>query len=1774
MGFFETLKHKSAAKKAGLTYEQYLEFLAMAAEKGYSLDDYRMHLKAVECNMTDEQYREYVRDFSTLRPEEYLHFYKARSEGLSVKAYDVYLAEYQQFMSAVQYGDYLKVGESDMSIEEYIAYLKNHPQSNADALELYITTQKAQKLNMSVSQYREYIAKYCASLSAEQYLMFCDARSIGLSLEQFLEYWRSYRDQYTLGRYYQYCQAQKENLSLDQYDEWKKDYSSLSAARFRNLLEARKQNMTLEAYEELQSARQLGLTVEEYREKKLADSLGIRVENLPFYRACKESQEKGKNFVVVSSLDEVKVANKLQVKKIILIAEQFKRLPYRAFAGCHSFKEIVLPWGIQEIGQYAFASCTALETITIPGSVKSLPRGVFDGCRSLRIIELLSGIEKVDITGWAELPSLKTVASAGSIREFVIDKSRNYHKFSRNHWNNVWRRYDYHFDQSRDYGEESVMLNRVRNSVEILELEDERSIWSLENFPRLKVLILNTKNFEQFGLDHINNCPQLHTIIINGADQTDYYTKSGSLRKRVEYKKELYVSAEGILNQLKFLIVKSDLLRISGGMTRGADGTYRDNVYSHLSWLHVPSETESISIKAPNLSEIGVSNSCYVGYDSVKRLLINEYISKDSDVLMALAVDTPVYETSFAGTKKDTGKKREKLLVYRLDNTYSNGKYLECKDLVVYEGVIRIPKEFFAHGKFEKVSLPLSLQTIESSAFGWCESLKHIELQKVPDKIADDAFYNCNAVEKFTGVSLLEAKMRMNLPHLSLQKLNDIDFTYFSSVIPKSLFAGCAITELVIPAKIKTIEKRAFADIKTLTSITFSGTMKMIAANAFEGCTAVTEVIWKKPGLFKLAGAIGFPNVEKIVLPKGTQTIPESCFANWGLCEIVIPESVTVIENRAFANCKNLKSIVFQGRPEQIAEDAFEGCTNVETIEWGDCRHFCIAGKTGFPKVKEIILPKGTKTIPEACFANWGLCEIVIPESVTIIESRAFANCKNLKSVVFQGNPDQIAEDAFEGCTAVETIEWGSCTHFHISGKTGFPNITQMVIPNGATDIPENCFKNWGIQNIAIPQTVASIGKKAFEGCPISTINGENGVLRLTETCQIASNAFSKCTFQTVIFDLEEPDKLVMIAKFVGATEIVVRDTIGIDSFNQILSISDITSVSCIKTDEPVFVSMDEIQDIPATLQSLELPRSIGKLNFSIFDGCEALTTLIIPESVEQFLFEKCLTNMNLQEITVPADMYDVILKEYINPDTKVTLLGEAHPEKYEVTAIGEDAHLPEIDAKDRLLIQKLIIPEYCLSILDAAFDNLVNLRVVEIKAPIQNVGAKAFFGCIHLEQIELPDSVDSIGEETFAGCSALRQIKLPHGITKIEARTFAGCSSLQAISIPQTVSVIDDEAFEECSSLRDICLPDALQQMGLFAFAGSGIKKVHIPDGIKRLPYGVFSNCAALIKVSGMQNVGYVDTFAFGFSGVQDLIFSEEIFVIQDAFEGCSDLKRILVPVNIAKFSVNLSGCGRLKDLYLPQQIDEFSCYTDPDNSITVHARRGSAWRQRINVHNVNYIKNAEYDELIRIELEKAGLHRSTEPEMQMPAIQNAKKQPAGQVSGTPHKRASWNTRSSTTAIEEVFTAGPATVDELLEKLQTNTAEQPYVIESVDCGRFAAPVATSVEKANIYVSEETKVITNNIFSITLKYREKMFPDMLCVVLVDRNGTPVSDLKKVCSIQNSCESIDVQLQLNTGTANGDYFLMALSQATSDSDVLCADKCTVDVAFAADVDFGF
>ncbi len=73
-----------------------------------------------------------------------------------------------------------------------------------------------------------------------------------------------------------------------------------------------------------------------------------------------------------------------------------------------------------------------------------------------------------------------------------------------------------------------------------------------------------------------------------------------------------------------------------------------------------------------------------------------------------------------------------------------------------------------------------------------------------------------------------------------------------------------------------------------------------------------------------------------------------------------------------------------------------------------------------------IIHPKDSVTLPESLYAieaeafvGAGAEEFILPESVSSIGSRAFADCKNLVMVTFLGGEVEIADDAFMGCDDV-----------------------------------------------------------------------------------------------------------------------------------------------------------------------------------------------------------------------------------------------------------------------------------------------------------------------------------------------------------------------------------------------------------------------------------------------------------------------------------------------------------------------------------------------------------------------------------------------------------------------------------------------------------------------------------------------------------------------------------------------------------------------------------
>lgn len=89
--------------------------------------------------------------------------------------------------------------------------------------------------------------------------------------------------------------------------------------------------------------------------------------------------------------------------------------PY--LVGWPRLKKIILPEGVESIGQYAFCCCNELSEIILPQSLKSIEDYAFDWARGLDSIDLPSGLESIGVCAflWSSLKHAELPASLKSI---------------------------------------------------------------------------------------------------------------------------------------------------------------------------------------------------------------------------------------------------------------------------------------------------------------------------------------------------------------------------------------------------------------------------------------------------------------------------------------------------------------------------------------------------------------------------------------------------------------------------------------------------------------------------------------------------------------------------------------------------------------------------------------------------------------------------------------------------------------------------------------------------------------------------------------------------------------------------------------------------------------------------------------------------------------------------------------------------------------------------------------------------------------------------------------------------------------------------------------------------------------------------------------------------------------------------------------------------------------------------------------------------------------
>ena len=563
------------------------------------------------------------------------------------------------------------------------------------------------------------------------------------------------------------------------------------------------------------------------------------------------------------------------------------------------------------------------------------------------------------------------------------------------------------------------------------------------------------------------------------------------------------------------------------------------------------------------------------------------------------------------------------------------------------------------------------------------------------------------------------------------------------------------IVSAQIPDSITSISASAFRDCSNLENVNLPKNLISIGNRAFFNCVSIRNIYIPKTlvevdtyGWNWWYPFEGCSNLEKVEFEEGITQIPTGIFGDTGLKEAEIPDTVTSIGERSFADCANLEKVILSKNLKSIGNRAFVRCTKIEKINlprnltevdtYGWNWWYPFAGCSNLEKVE---FEEGITQIPTGIFGDTGLKEVEIPDTVTSIGERSFADCANLEKVTFSKNLKSIGNRAFVRCTKIEKINLPkSLTEVDTYGWNwwypfdGCSNLKTIEFEEGITQIPTGIFGNTGLENVKIPDTVTSIGERSFADCT---------------------------KLEKIIFS--EKIETINGRAFLGCT----------------------------------------------SLKSVSLPDSITGMGTEIFSGCTSLSSVKLPNkrvNITSSTFEGC---TSLTEITLP--------------DTVTTIQDHAFKNCTALKTINWSKSITDIQSyafENCDALTKPDIPNTVTNIGEGAFYECGGLSAIAVPNSVKSLGSRAFENCDALAKVSISDSVTSMGEKAFYDCDALTDVKLGTGITQIPTSCFEHCDILPSVVLPYRISKVGDNAFKNCVALTEITIPRATTTISTSAFS------------------------------------------------------------------------------------------------------------------------------------------------------------------------------------------------------------------------------------------------------------------------------------------------------------------------------------------------------------------
>lgn len=481
----------------------------------------------------------------------------------------------------------------------------------------------------------------------------------------------------------------------------------------------------------------------------------------------------------------------------------------------------------------------------------------------------------------------------------------------------------------------------------------------------------------------------------------------------------------------------------------------------------------------------------------------------------------------------------------------------------VPEGTVEIDSRAFQQTRSTgTITIASSVKTIESAAFRFSSftklsfaptsQLKTIKLQAfngsaITGSITLPATISTIENQAFSETQLKEVRVASGS---LLAKINNTSFAK-NNLLENFIFEGSA-------NNLTTIEEFAFQEDPLLKTFTVPASVTTINRGAFQKTPALETVTFNEPASISTIGngAFGYSGIKNISLPSSIRIVEQQAFDNCtNLQTIKIPAGVTSIQTGAFNFCEKLTAINVD--PNNLIYSSLDGmlCSKDKKT--------LVTFPAGKADTKYTLIPYFETVGQYAFYASNEVTNITFPRSITTINTRALALCKNLKSLSFMGtdnvpslstdilyessNPTDITvyvrKAWFENPTNATTIQSYNTTfkevHPSFVPTTGYDRGTEFF-PTSTTHVGAIGFYNprtsviinptvteeayTDIFNKNHPQTtytVSSILDFAYE-----TSNTVKAITVLADVGYVGLNAFKGASIEDIYFTGDTPASL------------------------------------------------------------------------------------------------------------------------------------------------------------------------------------------------------------------------------------------------------------------------------------------------------------------------------------------------------------------------------------------------------------------------------------------------------------------------------------------------------------------------------------------------------------------------------------------------------------------------------------------------------------------------